>query len=170
MPAVSIPPMNAGVAALVAALAVGPLTLPSLAEAQAGERPERLRPALSVVEPVALAIVQDRIYRAGVFLIVDALVENRSLRNVERAQVAVELDNFFDELVRMEPAALSPATLAPGQVAALRAVTPYSETARKIRYRFTWWQDGEQFQAVEKRDIWMTGSPARAPGERLVGP
>ncbi len=123
-----------------------------------------LYPALSVAQPLAFAIVQDRVYRAGVFLVVDALVENQSPRNVEGAEVLVEFYNFFDELVRVEPTTLIPATLGSGQVAALRVVTPYSDAVRKIRYRFTWRQDGERLQAVEKRDIWAIGSPTRAPG------
>lgn len=76
----------------------------------------------------------------------------------------VEFYNFFDELVRVEATALSPATLGSGHVAGLRAVTPYSEAVRKIRYRFTWSRGGERFQLVEKRDIWMIGSPTRASG------
>ncbi len=123
-----------------------------------------LYPAPSVAQPLALAIVQDRVYRAGVFLVVDALVANQSPRRVEAADVSVEFCNFFDELIRVEVTTLIPATLGPGQAAALRVVTPYSDAVRKIRYRFTWRQDGEQRQAVEKRDIWAIGSPTRAPG------
>ncbi|MGH7331350.1 MAG: hypothetical protein ACREKS_01120 [Candidatus Rokuibacteriota bacterium] len=56
-----------------------------------------------MAQPLAFAIVQDRVYRAGVFLAVDALVENQSPRNVEGTEVLVEFYNFFDELVRVEP-------------------------------------------------------------------
>lgn len=125
-----------------------------------------LAPAVSTAQPAALAIVQDRVYRAGVFLVVDALVENHAPGTVEGAEVLVEFYTFFDELVRVEPTTLIPATLGPGQVAALRVVTPYSDAVRKIRYRFTWRQDGARVQAVEKRDIWAIGSPTRAPGRR----
>lgn len=59
-------------------------------------------PASGLTQPVVFAIVQDRIYRAGVFLVVDALVENKSTRKVEAAEVSVEFYTFFDELVRVE--------------------------------------------------------------------
>ncbi len=74
-----------------------------------------------LAQPVVLAIVQDRTYRAGVFLVVDALIENKSPGNVEAAEVSVEFYTFFDELVRVEHSLLAPTTLGPGQVAALKS-------------------------------------------------
>src|SRR5918992_1541141 len=93
-----------------------------------------------------LRVVQDRTYRAGVFLVVDAIAENLSPRRVDWAEVSVEFYNFFDELLSLEYTALHPPTLGPGQKGTFRVVTPFSDDVRKIRYRFTWWQDREQFQ------------------------
>ena len=93
-----------------------------------------------------LRVVQDRTYRAGVFLVVDAIAENLSPRRVDWAEVSVEFYNFFDELLSLEYTALQPPTLGPGQKGTFRVVTPFSDDVRKIRYRFTWWQDREQFQ------------------------
>jgi hypothetical protein len=112
-------------------------------------------------------IVQDRIYRSGVFFVVDALVENRSTSRVEGVEVLVEFYNFFDELLRVEQGVLGPSTLGPGRVAALRAVTPYgealrAETLRKLHYRFTWTQSFQQIQEVQRREVWTIGSPTRA--------
>lgn len=105
--------------------------------------------------PTPLQVVQERAYRLGVFLVVDALVENPSSRRVDWAEVSVEFYNFFDELVRLEHTLVRPPTLGPSQMGALRVVTPFSDAIRKVRYRFTWRQDGEQFQTVVKRDIRM---------------
>ncbi len=100
-----------------------------------------------------LQVVQDRAYRRGVFMVVDALVENISSRRVEGVKVSVEFYTFSDELVSLEHTALHPPTLGPGQKGTLRVVTPYSDLVRKIRYRFTWRQHGEQFQnRPEKED------------------
>jgi hypothetical protein len=112
-------------------------------------------------------IVQDRIYRSGVFFVIDALVENRSTNRAEGVEVLVEFYNFFDELLRVEHGVFGPSTLGPGRVAALRVVTPYGETLRgetlrRLHYRFTWVQGGQQLQEVQKRDVWTIGSPTRA--------
>lgn len=101
----------------------------------------------------ALLVIQDRAYRVGVFLVVDALVENASSRRVDWAEVSVEFYNFFDELVRLEHTLVRPPTLGPSQTGSLRVATPFSDTIRKVRYRFTWRQNGEQLQSVVKRDI-----------------
>ena len=96
-----------------------------------------LWPVRGVTGAVAIEVVQDRVYRVGVYLVVDALVENRSPGPVDRAEVSVEFYDFFDGLVSAEHTVLRPASLGPGQAATLRAVTPYSDAVRKIRYRFT---------------------------------
>jgi len=95
----------------------------------------------------AVCIVQDRVYRQGVFLVVDAVVENVSPRRVDWAEVSVEFHNFFDELLSAEHTVLQPPTLGPGQRAVLRVATPFTEAVRKLRYRFTWRQAGEQLQS-----------------------
>jgi len=38
---------------------------------------------------------------------------------------------------------------------------PYSETVRKLEYRFTWRRNGSQLQSLVRRDIWMVGSATR---------
>jgi hypothetical protein len=118
-------------------------------------------------EPV-LTVRQDRIYRAGVFLIVDALIENTSSRTVERAEVLVELYDHSGELLRVEHALLGPTPLGPGQVAAMRILTPHTDAVRRLHYRFTWRHGNEQWQAVSQRDVWAIGSPTReaASGQR----
>lgn len=88
-------------------------------------------------------------------MVVDALVKNISPRRVQWVEVSVEFYNFFDELMSVEHTVLRPLTLGPGQIGALRVVTPFSHKARKIAYRFTWQQDSEQFQDVARRDIWL---------------
>lgn len=111
-----------------------------------------LCPEPSEAWTTALRIVQDRVYRSGVFLVVDAIVENNSTRRVDWAEVSVEFYNFFDQLVSLEHTVLRPPALEPGQKGTLRVATPYSNTVRKIRYRFTWWQDREQFQNLPEEE------------------
>lgn len=94
-----------------------------------------------------LRVLQDHVYRLGVFLAVEGIVENVSTRRVDRAEVSVEFYNFFDELVSAEYTVLRPPTLGPGQKGTLRVVTPYSDAVRKIRYRFTWRENHVQFQS-----------------------
>ena len=108
-----------------------------------------------------MAILEDRVYRAGVFLIVDGRVTNGTGARVEGVEVTVEFRDFFGGLLRIEHTLSTPSTLGPGHVGALRVVTPYSEAARKLDYRFTWRQNGEQFQTVVRRDIWTIGSATR---------
>jgi hypothetical protein len=133
-----------------------------LAAPLAGEAQKEAQEAQGV-----FAIVQDRIYRNGVFFVIDALVENRSTSRVEGVEVLVEFYNFFDELLRVEQSGFSPSTLEPGRVAALRAVTLYgetlrAETLRKLQYRFTWTHSRQQVQEVQRREVWTIGSPTRA--------
>jgi hypothetical protein len=94
----------------------------------------------------ALLVSHHHTYREGVFLVMDALVDNVSSGMVDWAEVAVEFYNFFDELLRVEHAVLRPPTLAPGQRAAFRVATPWTDDVRKIRVRFTWWAGGRQLQ------------------------
>lgn len=110
-----------------------------------------------------IAIVEDRIYRAGVFLVVDALVANKTTQRIESVEATVEFRDFFGALVRAEHTVASPVTLGPGQGGVLRVVTPYSEAVRRLQYRFTWRQNGAQVQSVVRRDIWTIGSATRDP-------
>jgi hypothetical protein len=121
-----------------------------------------LWPTSSHSDPVA--IVQDRVYRAGVQLVVDTLIENRTANPMEGVEVLVEFRNFFGELVSVEYTVAAPPILGPGHVAALRVVTPFSEAVRKLYYRFTWRHNGEQTQTIMQRDIWKIGSTTRDPG------
>ena len=105
-----------------------------------------LKPSPGAAGNSSLRVVQDRVYRQGVFLVVDAIVENVSFGQVDWAEVSVEFYNFFDELLSAEYTALLPPVLGPGQKATLRVATPFNDTVRKVRYRFTWWQDLRQFQ------------------------
>jgi hypothetical protein len=121
-----------------------------------------LWPTSSLSDPVA--IVQDRVYRAGVQLVVDTLIENRTANPMEGVEVLVEFRNFFGELVSVEYTVAAPPILGPGHVAALRVVTPFSEAVRKLYYRFTWRHNGEQTQTIMQRDIWKIESTTRDPG------
>jgi hypothetical protein len=94
----------------------------------------------------ALVVTHHHTYREGVFLVLDALVDNVSPGMVEWAEVAVEFYDFFDELLRVEHAVLRPPVLSPGQRAAFRVATSWTDDVRKIRLRFTWWAGGQQFQ------------------------
>jgi hypothetical protein len=108
-----------------------------------------------------IAIVEDRVYREGVFLVVNALVANQTAQRIEGVQATVEFRDFFGKVKRVEHTWASPGLLGPGQVGALRVVTPFGEGVRSLLYRFTWWQNGVQFQAVVRRDISTIGSVIR---------
>lgn len=110
-----------------------------------------------------IAIVEDRVYRAGVFLIVDALVANQTTQRIEGIEATVEFHDFFGALLRAEYTVARPGTLGPGHIAAIRVVTPYSDAVRRLHYRFTWRQNGEQVQSLLRRDIWTIGSATRDP-------
>jgi len=120
-----------------------------------------LLPQTALGDPIA--ILEDRVYRAGVFLVVDALVANQTTQRIEGVEATVEFRDFFGALVRAEHTVASPGTLGPGQSGVLRVVTPYSEAVRSLDYRFTWRQTGEQVQSVVRRDIWTIGSATRDP-------
>ncbi len=105
-----------------------------------------------------IAIVEDRVYRVGVFLVVDSLIANMTTQRVEGVEATFEFHDFFSKVKRVEHTWASPLTLGPGQIGALRVVTPYSEGVRRLLYRFTWWQNGAQFQTAVRRDIWTIGS------------
>lgn len=113
---------------------------------------------------IPITIVQDRIYRMGVFLVVDALVANQTAGQVHGVEVTVEFRDFFGDLIRVEHTVARPVTLGPGDVGSLRVVTPYGEGVRRLAYRFTWREDGEQFQAVVTRDVWRLGTSTYVPG------
>jgi hypothetical protein len=112
------------------------------------------QPALA--DPIGIA--ENRVYRAGVFLVVDALVTNQTAHRIDGIEVTIEFLDFFGQVKRVEHTWASPRTLGPGLMGALRAVTPYSDEVRKLLFRFTWWQNGAQFQAVVRRDVWTIGS------------
>jgi hypothetical protein len=120
-----------------------------------------LAPAAAGVESGGLAVQQDRLYRLGVFLVIDAVLENRTPDPVGGIEAAVELYDFFDELVGVEPAVVRPLALGPGHVASLRAVTPWSDAVRRVRYRFTWRRGGELVQTVVRREVWAIGQATR---------
>jgi hypothetical protein len=137
------------------------LAAPLAAEAQPAGKISRRGDGPLSGPPVAIHLVQDRIYRAGAYLVVDALIENRTAQTAGGIEVSVEFYDFFGELVRAEYTVAAPATVGPGQIAALRVATPHSDAARRLQYRFTWRQDGRKLQAALKRDIWTIGSPTR---------
>jgi hypothetical protein len=119
-----------------------------------------LPPAPRLAADEAIQVTQDRVYREGVFLVVDALVENHTGAYIDGVEATVVFLDFFDALVRAEHTVLSPVTLAPGQTASLRIAVPYSDAVRKLEYRFTWRQQGVQLQSSVRRDIWK-GSAVR---------
>lgn len=110
-----------------------------------------------------IVVVEDRVYREGVFLVVDSLVANRSDRRIDGVEATVEFRDFFGAVVRVEHTVARPLTLGPDHVGALRVATPYSEAVRSLHYRFTWRQNGEQFQTVVRRDIWTIGTATSDP-------
>jgi hypothetical protein len=109
-------------------------------------------PAPGLAADEAIQVTQDRVYREGVFLVVDALVENDTGAYIDGVEATVVFLDFFDTLVRAEHTVLSPVTLAPGQTASLRVAVPYSDAVRKLEYRFTWRQQGVQLQSSVRRD------------------
>jgi hypothetical protein len=108
-----------------------------------------------------ITVVDDRVYREGVFLVVDALVANATGGRIDGVEATIVFLDFFDALVRVDHTVVRPVTLGPDQVGALRIVTPHSDAVRKLHYRFTWRQNGNQFQSLVRRDIWMIGSATR---------
>ena len=108
----------------------------------------------------SLEVTQDRVYREGVYLVVDALVQNHTGAYIDGVEATVVFLDFFDTLLRAEPTVLTPVTLAPGQSASLRVAVPYNDNVRKLEYRFTWRQRGTQLQSSVRRDIWK-GSAVR---------
>lgn len=64
-------------------------------------------------------MVEDRTYRRGALLVVDALMENISPGHVDGTEVSVEFYNFFAELVSLEYTVVRPPTLGPGHKGAL---------------------------------------------------
>jgi hypothetical protein len=116
-------------------------------------------PRPAVANP--MSVIGDRVYREGVFLVVDALVANRTDGYIEGVEATVVFLDLFDALVRVEHAVLRPVTLGPGQVGSLRIAVPYSDAVRKLEYRFTWRRNGSQLQSLVRRDIWMLGSATR---------
>jgi hypothetical protein len=123
-------------------------------------------PLAGTTGPIVVRLVQDRVYRVGVYLVIDALVRNQSSRRIEGAEVSVEFYNFFDELVSAEHTVLRPVSLGPGQQGTFRIATPYGsyvDGVRSIRYRFTWREGAEQFQEIDKRDLWSIGQATRTP-------
>jgi hypothetical protein len=119
-----------------------------------------LVPSTARARDAALEITQDRVYREGVFLVVDALIENHTGAYIDGIEATVVFLDFFDALVRAEHTVLRPVTLAPGQSASLRVAVPYHDAVRKLEYRFTWRQQGAQIQASVRRDI-VKGSAVR---------
>jgi hypothetical protein len=110
--------------------------------------------AVLAADDQTLDVTQDRVYREGVYLVVDALVQNDTGAYIDGAEATVVFLDFFDTLVRAEHTVLSPVTLAPGQSAALRVAVPYNDNVRKLEYRFTWRERGTQLQSSVRRDIW----------------
>jgi hypothetical protein len=120
-----------------------------------------LRPQTALGQTIS--IVEDSVYRAGVFLVVDALIANQATQRIDGVEATIEFHDFFGALVRAEYTVARPGTLGPGHLGALRVVTPYSDAVRRLHYRFTWRQNGEQVQSVVRRDIWTMGSATRDP-------
>ena len=116
-------------------------------------------PRPAIANPIT--VIGDRVYREGVFLVVDALIANRTGAHIEGVEATVVFLDFFDALVRAEHTVLRPVTLAPDQVGSLRIAVPYSNAVRKLEYRFTWRRNGSQLQSLVRRDIWMVGSATR---------
>ncbi len=116
--------------------------------------------AVLAADVQALEVTQDRVYREGVYLVVDALVQNHTGAYIDGVEATVVFLDFFDTLLRAEPTVLTPVTLAPGQSSSLRVAVPYNDSVRKLEYRFTWRQQGTQLQSSVRRDIWK-GSAVR---------
>jgi hypothetical protein len=116
--------------------------------------------AVLAADVQALEVTQDRVYREGVYLVVDALIQNHTGAYIDGVEATVVFLDFFDTLLRAEPTVLTPVTLAPGQSSSLRVAVPYNDSVRKLEYRFTWRQQGTQLQSSVRRDIWK-GSAVR---------
>ena len=86
-------------------------------------------------------------------MIVDALAQNISPTPLDRIEVGVTLENYFQELLSHGSARLQPARLEPGQEGSLRVVMPFRDRVSRLRYRFTWLAEGRQEQAVVVRPV-----------------
>src|SRR4029453_5922467 len=83
-------------------------------------------PAPGLAADEAIQVTQDRVYREGVFLVVDALVENDTGAYIDGVEATVVFLDFFDTLVRAEHTVLSPVTLAPGHTDSPRRALPHT--------------------------------------------
>ena len=99
-------------------------------------------------EPAPLVVTQQSVYRHGILLVVDAVVQNVSGQTVDGGFVPVEFTDFFDDLLSAQQATLWTPRLLPGQVATVLAATPWNDNIRGIRYRFTWSDGLVQRQTV----------------------
>jgi hypothetical protein len=95
------------------------------------------------LQPVAL-----RVSRDGVFLMVDAVIANRSAGLIRALQVTGEFYNFFGELVRVGVAGLVPADLGPGHRATAGLVVPWSDAVRTLVFRFSWLEEAGPVQTA----------------------
>jgi hypothetical protein len=95
------------------------------------------------LQPVALRVARD-----GVFLMVDAVIANRSAGLIRALQVTGEFYNFFGELVRVGVAGLVPADLGPGHRATAGLVVPWSEAVRTLVFRFSWLEEAGPVQTA----------------------
>lgn len=111
-----------------------------------------------------LEIARDRVYRSGPLLVVDAVVASTAPRPLVAVQVSVEFLDFFGDLLSVEDAPVRPGTLDPGHEGALRVVTPFDARLRRLRYRFSWQEDGAARQVAVERDVWALGTGTRPAG------
>jgi hypothetical protein len=110
--------------------------------------PAAAQPATAVACEVTapLRIVAIQVYREGVFLVADAVVENVSVAPVLGVLATAEVYDFFGDLLRVAYGAVVPADLAGGHRATVRVVTPFSEAARTLAYRLAWRANGTPVQ------------------------
>lgn len=142
-----------GLVAMLLLVTAGPA--PRAAEGQSGPTcatdRAAVRSAPAASRTAVLCVVQERAYREGVFLIVDALAENVSSTALDRIEVGVTLENYFGELLGHATGRLQPVLLEPGQEGSLRVVVPFHDRISRLRYRFTWLSNGRQEQAAVVR-------------------
>ena len=95
-----------------------------------------------------LAVVDQRLFRHDGLLIADVIVTNVEGAVIEHVHVAVELYDFFGELLRAERTVLLPPALYPEHRASFRIATPFTQETRTVAYRFTGLRETRGFQSV----------------------
>jgi hypothetical protein len=95
-----------------------------------------------------LHVVAQAFTRHDGVLVADVLVENPGPEVLHRVEASVALYNFFGELLRVDGGVLTPSLLPPAARGSLRIVTPFTQSASRLEYRFTGFRRSAVFHGL----------------------